>query len=108
MHQLAVQSIGWAMFFHSTLDGVYHSSFFFVNHYIILYLILDCFSVGPNFIHSYLTHLLTLINTTPTLVPYLLSPVDIATIITNYPIDLVTILTTYPIDLATLHTQALY
>jgi hypothetical protein len=36
------------------------------------------------------------------LVPYLLSPIDIATLITNYPTDLTIVLTTYPTNLDTL------
>jgi hypothetical protein len=47
-------------------------------------------------------HFPTLISIAPTLVPYLLSPTDIITLITNYLIDLATILTTYPTNLATL------
>jgi len=102
--------------------------------YFILFLnlVFGCFSPRPNLTHRYPTHLLTFINTTPTLVPYLLSPTGIATLITsyhinpttilttyltnlttllitylinlNFPTNLTTILTTYPIDLATLHT----
>jgi hypothetical protein len=38
----------------------------------------------------------------PTLVPYLLSPIDTTTLITSYPTDLAIVLTTYPTNLATL------
>jgi hypothetical protein len=106
--------------------------FFVIDHciYLFIYLICGRFSLGPDLTPSYHVHFLTLINTTPTLVPYLLSPTDIATLIIRYHIDLATvlttyptnlttllityptnlttILTTYPIDLATLHTQPLY
>ncbi len=134
MHQLAVLSTGWAVFFHSAPDGVHHSPFFFffaADHCTsFFFLFFDHFSLGLDLTHSYLTHLPTLISTAPTLVPYLLSLPDIAALITNYPIDLTTILTTYHsnlitllitypinlliilttyhIDLATLYTQPLY
>jgi hypothetical protein len=94
--------------------------FFLCNHY----------SLGRDLTPSYPIHFPTLTSITPTLVPYLLSPIDIATLITSYPIDLSTVLTTYPtnlttllityftnlttvlttylIDLVTLHTQPLY
>jgi len=45
-----------------------------------------------------MSHITTLL----TFLPYLLSPTNIATLITSYPIDLITILTTYPTKLATL------
>jgi hypothetical protein len=79
MHQLVVLSTTWVAFFHSALDGVHHNLFIFASN-----------------------HLLTLINTAPTLVPYLLPHTDIPTQITSYPIDLATVLTTYPTNLATL------
>ncbi len=60
------------------------------------------FFPGPDLTHSYPAHFSTFISTTPTLVPYLLSPTNTATLITSYPIDLVTVLTTYPTNLATL------
>jgi hypothetical protein len=60
------------------------------------------FFPGPDLTHSYLAHFLTLIDIATTLVPYLLSSTDTATLITSYPIDLATVLTTYPINLATL------
>ncbi len=47
-------------------------------------------------------HFPTLLSNAPTLVPYLLSPTDIATLITSYFIDLATVLTTYPANLTTL------
>jgi len=60
------------------------------------------FSPRPNLTHSYLAHFPTLISIAPTLVPYLLSLIDIATLITSYRINLTTILTTYPTNLTTL------
>jgi hypothetical protein len=94
------------------------------------FLLYGCFPPGPDLTPSYPAHFPTFISTAPTLVPYLLSPTDIATLITSYPIDLptvlttyptnlatllityptnlTTVLTTYPTDLATLHTQPLY
>jgi hypothetical protein len=77
--------------------------FFATNHctFFNLFLVVDCFSLGPDLTHNYLVHFLTFINITPTLVPYLLSTIDIATLITSYPIDLVIVLTTYIINLVT-------
>jgi hypothetical protein len=66
-----------------------------------LFLFLAVFP-GPDLTHSYPAHFPTLISIAPTLVPYLLSPTNIATLITSYPIDLAIVLTTYPTDLATL------
>ncbi len=60
---------------------------------------IPAFGVTPN---SYLAHFPTLISIAPTLVPYSLSPIDTATLITNYPIDLAIVLTTCPTNLATL------
>ncbi len=60
------------------------------------------FFPGPDLTHSYLAHFFTLIGIATTLVPYLLSPTDTATLITSYPIDLATVLTTYSTNLATL------
>jgi hypothetical protein len=95
-----------ATFFQSTPDGVHHSPFLFATHHCILFyfLVLGCFSPRPNLTHSYPTHFPTLISFAPTLVPYLLSLTNIATLITSYPIDLATILTTYLTNLATLLT----
>ncbi len=114
MHQLVILSTRWALFYHSTLDGVHHSpSFFVANHcifffFFFFFLVLGHFSRGPDLTHSYPTHFSTFISIAPTLVPYLLSPIDIATLITNYPIDLATILPTYPTNLTTQHTQPPY
>jgi len=58
---------------------------------------IPAFGVTPN---CYLAHFPTLINIAPTLVPYLLSPTDITTLITSYPTDLAIVLTTYPTNLA--------
>ncbi len=100
---MAVLSTRWATFFHSTLDKVHHNPFLFVaDHCTFFFLVIDRFSLGLDLTHSYLTHLPTFINTASTLVPYLLSPIDIITLIISYFIDLVTILTTYPTNLATL------
>jgi len=105
MQQLVVLSFGWATFFHSTQDGVHQSPFPFATSHCIFFhfhFVLSRFSPVPNLTHSYLIHLLTFISITPTLVPYLLFPTNIAILITNYPIDLATILTTYPTNMATL------
>jgi len=128
MHQLVILSIGWAVFFHSMLDGVHHNPFLLL--FIIVFLFCGHFSLGPDLTFNYLAHFPTLISIAPILVPYLLSLTNIATLITSYIIDLViilttyptnlatllityptnltTVLTTYPIDLTTLHTQPLY
>jgi len=71
-------------------------------YYYFFFLFCDHFSLGPDLTFNYLAHFPTLINIAPTLVPYLLSLTDIATLITSYIIDLATILTTYPTNLATL------
>ncbi len=112
------------MFFHPVPDGVHHSLFFFVTDhciylFIYLFLLCDHFSPRPDLTPSSHARFLTFISIVPTLVPYSLSPIDLATILTTYPTNLVTllityptnlttILTTYPIDLATLHTQPFY
>jgi hypothetical protein len=67
-----------------------------------LFFLCGRFYPGPDLTPSYPAHFLTLVSTAPTLVPYLLSPSDIATLITSYSIDLATVLTTYPANLATL------
>ncbi len=106
MHQLAILSTGWAVCCHSASDGV-HTVHFFLLLTTVLFLFFGFLAVplGPDLTHSYPTHLPTFISTASTLVPYLLSPTDITTLITSYPIFLPTILTTYPTNLATLHTQ---
>ncbi len=53
-------------------------------------------------LNSYPAHFHTFISIAPTLVPYLLSPTNTATLITSYPTDLAIILTTYLTNLATL------
>jgi hypothetical protein len=131
MHQFAVLSSGWAAFFHSVPNGVHQSPFFSTDHCIFfLFLFCDRISPGPDLTPIYPAYFSTLISTAPTLVPYLLFPTNIATLITSYPIDLVSVLTvypanmvillityltnltivltTYPTDLTTLHTQPLY
>jgi hypothetical protein len=135
MHQLAILSTRWAAFFHSVPDGVHQSPFFFwllttVLFFFFKFFALRPFFPGPDLTPSYHAHFPTLGSIVPTLVHYLLSPTDIAILITSYPIDLatvltsyptnlttllityptnlITILTTYPTNLATLHTQPLY
>ncbi len=83
MHQLAVLSTGW-----SSSQFISYLVFFF-----LFFLVLD-----RDLTHRYPSHLPTLISTAPTLVPYLLSPTNIANLITSYLIDLTTIQTTYPIN----------
>ncbi len=72
MHQLAVLSTGWAAYFHLVSDGVHHSPFIFAadqcTFFFLVFSLL--FFPGPDFTHSYLAHLLTLINIVQTLVPY--------------------------------------
>jgi hypothetical protein len=98
-------STGWATFLHSVLDGVNHNPFLFYadqcTYLNFFFLVFGCFSLRPNLTHRYVTHLLTFINTAPTLVPYL-SPTGIAILITSYLINPTTILTTYLINLTTL------
>jgi len=105
VHQLAVLSIGWAIFSHLVSNGIHHNPFFFtINHciYLFMFLVLGHFSPRPDLTHSYFTHLPTFISTTPTLVPYLLPHTNITTLITSYLINLATILTTSLIDLTTI------
>jgi hypothetical protein len=102
MHQLAVLSTGWAAFFHSAPDGVHHSPFIFATDHFTFFFLCGRFSPGPDLTPTYPAHFPTLISIAPTLVPYLLPPYDIATLITSYPIDLDIVLTTYPTNLATL------
>jgi hypothetical protein len=102
---------------------IVHFFLLLIAVFFIFYLILGRFSPGPNLTHSYPTHLPTLISIAPILVPYLLYPIDIVTLITTiqttyptnlitllitYPINLTIVLTTYPTDLVTLHTQSPY
>jgi hypothetical protein len=101
MHQLAILSTGWVVFFHSTPDEVHHSPFFLLLTTIPFFLY-DRFSPGLDLTPSYPAHFPTLISTAPTLVLYLLSPTGISTLITSYPIDLAIVLTTYPTNLTTL------
>jgi len=113
MNQLAILSTGLAAFFHPVPDGVHHSPFLFlaIDHctlfffFFKIFLLCDRFSLGSDLTSSYPAHFPTLISTAPTLVTYLLSSTDIATLITNYPnypIDPATVLTTYPTNLVTL------
>jgi hypothetical protein len=109
MHQLAIVSTGWVEFFHLAPNGVHHIPFLFAGNHSLYFsfsflFVLGCFFPGHDLTHSYLIHLPTLISTAPTLVPYLLSLTDIATLITSYLINLVTILTTYLTNLMTLLT----
>jgi len=92
-------------FFHSTPNGVHHNPFFFwllTTIFIFIFLLCNHFSLGPDFTPNYHVHFLTFIYIAPTLVPYLLSPIDITTLIISYPIDLAIVITTYPTNLATL------
>ncbi len=102
MHQLAVLSIGCLAFFHSAPNGVHDSPFLFAADHCTFFFGSWLFFLGPDLTHSYPAHFSTFISTAPTLVPYLLSPTNIATLITNYPIDLATVLSTYLTNLATL------
>ncbi len=89
-------------YFHLTPDGVHLSPFIFAADHCTFFFGSWSFFPGPDLTHSYPAHFSTFISTAPTFVPYLLSPIDTATLITSYPIDLATILTTYPTNLATL------
>jgi len=104
MHQLAILSTGWAVFFRLTSNVFIQSiSLFAVDHCTSFFFFFSWpFSFGLDFTHSYPTHLPIFISTAPTLTPYLLSLTDIVILIINYPIDLATILTIYPTNLATL------
>jgi hypothetical protein len=59
-------------------------------------------SPEPDLTHGYPTQFPTLISIVTTLVLYLLSPIDITTLITSYPTNLTTILIIYPTNLPTL------
>ncbi len=131
MHQLVVLSIGWATFFHSAPDGVHHNFFFcywpMYLFFFVFFYFAAIFPLHLDLTPSYIDHCtffslffllcsrfpprLNLTLSYPTHFPpslhqpwylYLLSPTNIATLITRYPIDLVTVLATYPINLATL------
>jgi len=102
MHQLAVLSLDALHFFIWRRMGFMAVHFFLLLTIVLFFLGSWSFFPGPNLTHSYPAHFSTFISTAPTLVPYLLSPTDITTLITSYPIDLTTILTTYPTNLATL------
>jgi hypothetical protein len=101
MHQLAVLSTRWAAFFHSAPDEVHHTPFFLVTDhctFFSFFYFAAVFPPGLDLTPSYPAHFSTLISTAP----YLLSPTDIATLITSYPIDLAIVLTTYLTNLAIL------
>jgi hypothetical protein len=66
------------------------------------FLVLGRFFPGPDLTDNCPAHFPTLISIVSTLVPYLLFPTNIITLITSYPIDLTIVLTTYPTSLATL------
>ncbi len=106
------QCISWPF---CPLDGlhifIWHWMGFIIIHFFLLllltiilffFLVFGRFSLSLDLTHGYHAHFPTLISIAPTLVPYLLSPIDTTTLITNYPIDLATTLTTYPTKLATL------
>ncbi len=85
MHQLAVLSTGCLAFFHSAPNGVHRNPFLFAaDHCTFFYFFFWFLAVfpGPALTHTYPTHFLTLISIAPSLVPYLLSPTDTATLIT--------------------------
>jgi hypothetical protein len=102
MHQLAVLSTGWVGIFSFGVGWGSSQSISFCCWPLYFFFGSWLFFPGPDLTHSYLAHFFTLIGIATTLVPYLLSPTDTTTLITNYPIDLATILTTYPTNLATL------
>jgi hypothetical protein len=85
-------------------NGVHHNPFFFVaNHCTFLFFLF--LVIFPLDVTSHIATLLTFLPSKvlhPTLVPYLLSLTNIATLITSYLINLATILTTYPTNLITL------
>jgi len=90
MHQLAVLSTRWGAFFHLVPDGVHYSPFLFAaDHcaFFSFFLVIGLFSPGPDLPPCSLSYLLSV---APTFVPYLLSPTNIATLITSYVIDLAT------------------
>ncbi len=60
--------------------GSYNPFLFYADHY-ICFLILGRFPLGIDLTHCYPTHFPTPISTAPILVPYLLSPTYIATLI---------------------------
>jgi hypothetical protein len=71
--------------------------FIAVYFFFIVITVLGCFSLGPDLTDSYPPHLSIFISTVPTLVSYLLSSIDIITLITSYPTSL-----------AILYAQSLY
>jgi len=80
MHQLVVLSTGWAVVFYSTLDGVHHNPFIFVvDHYIFFWFLTTFHLDLMSHIASLFTFVPIFISITPTLVPYLLSLIDITT-----------------------------
>ncbi len=89
MHQLAVLSTGWGVFFHLALDGVHHNPFLFVVDHCTFsfFLVLVRFSPRPDLAPCSLSYFLS---AAPTFVPNLLSPTDIVAPITSHVIDLVT------------------
>jgi hypothetical protein len=99
----SVHWMGYVFSFGAKWDLSQSFFFWFLTTVLFFFFLLcDSFSHGPDLTHSYPIHFPTLISIAPTLVLYLLSPTDIATLITSYPIDLATVLTTYPTNLATL------
>jgi len=81
MHQLAILSTGWAVGFHSMPDGVHHSPFLFATDQCIFILFFWFLAIFPLDLTCHPVHFPTLISTTSTLVPYLLSPIDLATLL---------------------------
>jgi hypothetical protein len=71
MHQLAILSPGWAVFFHSASDEVHHSLVLFAIDLLVYFgFVLSCFCLGPDLTHSYSTHFPTHIILYQPLVPY--------------------------------------
>jgi hypothetical protein len=79
MHQLAVLSTGWAAFFHSAPDEVHQSQFLFAADHCSFSFFFGFLAVFPLDLTCHPAHSPTPISTTPTLVPHVLSPTDIAT-----------------------------
>jgi hypothetical protein len=82
----SVHRMGWVFSFGARCSSSQSIDFLLLTTVLSFFLVLDCFSLRPDLTHSYLTHLPILINTAPTLIPYLLSPADhcILFLILNY------------------------
>ncbi len=122
MHQLAILSTRWDVFFHSPSDEMRFITVHFFSLLITapFFLVVLCciflgcsllYFFGPDFTHRYPAYLSILINIVSTFVPSYsidLSTIltayltNLATLLITYLIDLIIILTTYPINLPTL------